>query len=155
MSGSVQANRLPFACVNRFEFPHELIVSGMLTDFIARPVRQSVLLTPPASIHFLVIVQAGLYRQRRDVIRNRHGAEFTDSCFRTFRLSKAGRPLPELFNFLTAAATRKNTSLGDCGARQRVKSWGEHNAADQTRMVGPPTRRELRKSDSRKRPSSP
>jgi hypothetical protein len=44
-------------------------VSGRLTDFIARPVRQSVLLTPPASIQFLVVVQAGLYRQRRDVIR--------------------------------------------------------------------------------------
>src|SRR6202040_2098420 len=73
---------------------------------------------------FLVVVQAGLYSQRRDVIRNWHGADFTDSCFRIFRLSKAGRLLPELFNFLTnkvwetAAATRKNTSLGDCGARQ-------------------------------------
>jgi hypothetical protein len=70
MSGSVQANRLPFACVNRFEFPHERIVSGKLTDFIARPVRQSVLFTPPASVHFLVVVQADLYSQRRDVIRN-------------------------------------------------------------------------------------
>jgi hypothetical protein len=70
MSGSVQAEQASIACINRFDFPHELIVSGRLTDFIARSVRQSVLLTPPASIHFLVVVQAGLYRQRRDVIRN-------------------------------------------------------------------------------------
>ena len=46
---------LPFARINRFNFPHALIVSGRLTDFIARSVRQSVLLTPPASIQFLVV----------------------------------------------------------------------------------------------------
>jgi hypothetical protein len=61
---------LPFARINRFNFPHALIVSGRLTDFIARSVRQFALLTPPASIQFLVVVQSGLYRQGRDVIRS-------------------------------------------------------------------------------------
>jgi len=30
---------LPFASINRFTFLHDLIVSGRLTDLIARPVR--------------------------------------------------------------------------------------------------------------------
>jgi protein gp37 len=38
---------------------------------------------------------------------------------------------------------------------QRVKSWGGMTQPIRPAMVGPPTRRDLRKSDSQKRPSSP
>lgn len=75
MSGSVQAEQASIRLRQPLRVPHELIVSGRLTDFIARPVRQSVLFTPPGSIHFLVVVQAGLCSQR--VMLSEIGMELT------------------------------------------------------------------------------
>ena len=49
---------LPFACINRFDFPHDRIVSGSLTDLIAYLFGNLSQRTPPASVQFFVVVQA-------------------------------------------------------------------------------------------------
>jgi hypothetical protein len=52
--------------------------------------------TPPASIQFLVVVQAELHRE--GMMLSEIDVELT-VVFAIFRLSKAGRLLPELLNF--------------------------------------------------------
>ena|SRR6516165_3636508 len=79
---------LPFACVNRsisrtIESCQEGRQTSLQDLFGCLSLR-----APPAPIQFLVVVQANLHREGRDIIRD--WRDFTDSCSCIFRLWKAG-----------------------------------------------------------------
>ena len=90
---------LPFACVNRsisrtIESCQEGRQTSLQDLFGCLSLR-----APPAPIQFLVVVQANLHREGRNVIRDWRGVDFTDSCFCIFYVCGKQVTLPEPFNF--------------------------------------------------------
>jgi hypothetical protein len=83
------------------------------------------------------------------------------TVFLHFSLVEGGATIAGAFQFSNKQGLRVGSSNEEkCLARRlrseaRVKSGEEHDVADQTHMMEPSTQRNLRKSDSRKRPSSP
>ena len=115
---------LPLACIDRCEFLHASIASERLTDLIARSVRQ----VCPRSLLLLhvscLFLRRRVFTERAVILSEPHVEPTSQIVVLHFRLSKAGRLWTSALGRRQCLQRqrKKNASLGDCGARQEVKS---------------------------------
>ena len=105
-------------------------MSGRLTDFIARPVRQSVLLTPPASIHFFWLLCRRAFIANGVMLSEIDMELTSQTVVFAFFVCQSGATIAGAFQFSNKQGLRdrssdeKKSSLGDCGARQVLSHGG-------------------------------